>query len=154
MQEGGSADEGDFPPEHEERRVRVQREVRYKLRAIITGYESELDNILNNSNDIIKKYKQQLENLQKNTELEKQFKSYQDKTEMERNKSLNEFQKYQRSMEEREKTLFKDLEEKMLRQKTVVANMKGGGGFETEVRGADREFREELEGGGGDKEEA
>lgn len=73
---------------------------------------------------------------------------------MERNKSLNEFQKYQRSMEEREKTLFKDLEEKMLRQKTVVIYMKGGGGFETEVRGADPEFREELKGGGGDKEEA
>jgi hypothetical protein len=33
------------------------------LRAIINGYENELDNILINTNDIIKKYKSQLESL-------------------------------------------------------------------------------------------
>jgi hypothetical protein len=30
---------------------------KYYIRAIINGYESELDNILHNSNDIMKKYK-------------------------------------------------------------------------------------------------
>lgn len=53
-----------------------------------------MDNILNNSNEIIKKYKQQVETLQKNQDSEVKLKQYQEKIDMERNKSFVEFQKY------------------------------------------------------------
>jgi hypothetical protein len=51
-------------------------EYEFNVKSIINGYELEMETIITNSNSIINKLKTQLDNSSKNSDLEKQFKSY------------------------------------------------------------------------------
>lgn len=88
-------------------------EYEYNLKAIVGAYESEFDNLVREANSSLMKYKESIAKLQKNEELETYIKNLQDKIELDKSKSINEFSQYKRQMEEREVKFTKEYHGKL-----------------------------------------
>lgn len=83
-------------------------EYEYNLKAIVSAYETELDNLVREANNSLLKYKETIMKMQKNEEMETQMKNLQDKIDIEKSKSITEFINYKKLMEERESKFMKD----------------------------------------------
>ena len=95
-------------------------EYEYNLKAIVSAYETELDNLVREANTAIQKYKESIAKMQKNEELETQMKNLQDKIDIEKGKAITEFMNYKRTMEERESKFVKESNSRIETYKSEV----------------------------------
>ena len=66
------------------------------------GYEQEIDQNVKECNNIIQRYKDAVERLNKNDDFEKEIEKLQQKVDFEKTSSRMEFEKYKKTMESRE----------------------------------------------------
>ena len=96
----------------------------FNLKNIINAYEQEMDNVVENANRIIQRYKESAEKSSVVDEIEREFKGFKDKVEHEKTQSVVEFNNYKKKIEEKEKTSMKDAETKLANYKNEVDGMK------------------------------
>ena len=99
-------------------------EYEYNLKSIISAYELEIEQLVKESNTSITKYKEMLNRAQKNEELESQLRTFQEKIDLEKSKSIVEFANYRRSVEEKEVKLAKENNVKIEGYKSEIENLK------------------------------
>lgn len=92
VQKSGPAHQSDFPPEHQERRVRIQPQgcSRGILAGIGCGYKRGRS-IPTQCNSIISKYKDAAEKAGKNDDMEKELRKLQEGVDKEKERSREEF---------------------------------------------------------------
>lgn len=94
------------------------------LKQFIAAYEKEMDLLVDESNNIISKYKIQLEKSNKQDELEQEIKKITDEVTRQKDISKKEFNNLKNKVEDREKKLSQDYETKLVQQKNEYENLK------------------------------
>ena len=85
----------------------------YNMKNVIKCYEQEIDNVVQQANDIVKKYKDSADKSNVIDEIEKNYQKFLQKVESERASSVTEFQTFKKRMEDREKDLQNTSEKKL-----------------------------------------
>ena len=94
------------------------------LKQFIAAYEKEMDLLVDESNNIISKYKVQLDKSNKQDELEAEVKKITDEVQRQKDQSKKEFGFLKQKVDEREKKLSQDYETKLILQKQEYENLK------------------------------
>jgi len=94
------------------------------LKQFIAAYEKEMDLLVDESNNIISKYKIQLEKSNKQDELELEIKKITDEVTRQKDISKKEFNNLKNKVEDREKKLSQDYETKLVQQKNDYESLK------------------------------
>ena len=94
------------------------------IKQLTRTYENEMDTILKQSNEILRKYKDASEKNSNITELERSYEVFKSKVESERTKSVMEFNNYKNSFQEKEKSMQAEVEKKVNTYKMEIETMK------------------------------
>jgi len=99
------------------------------LKHIAKTYEQEMDSVVSQANEVLRKYKESAEKASNMGELEKSYEAYKGKIEGERTKSVMEFNNFKNTLQDKERSIQQEVDRKVNVYKQEIEHMKSK--FET-----------------------
>jgi len=94
------------------------------VKQITKAYEQEMDGVVQQANEVLKKYKESAEKAANLNELEKSYETFKNRIENERTKSVMEFNNFKNGLQEKERNIQSEVDRKINTYKYEIETMK------------------------------